>query len=449
VDVEKAWWWGPARPAEVGRELSDLFRDPDVRAIWGLAGGRFTLSYLDTLDYDAIAANPKPLIGMSDIGVLTLAIHSRTGLVTFHADPLLLVSEWHELSELDRARHADAYRRVLTSPEPAGPLPALMPWETWRPGRAEGRLLGGMLNRLIKVQASPLALAPDRFDGAILFFEDMNTPTINVWHDLQVLRQWGVFDRIAGLLVGPVETISIQPDADKTLREVVLDLVGERDIPVIGNVNLGHAGPNIPLPLGIRAPASTLTPADRAARGRRQLTEIMSLSQISGDVRGPNGEDRPVTHAAPGAGDGPILPSSSNLRGTRRPQQPGSSSPATGLVDDDAISQDSLAPGPAPPGLVSDDPIAWRRSSGPTPVRAWSPTSGESRAAAPHTGLRPRCRQAQAHRPVATRYESDGTPTLRVVRHRGVLIPSEAIGLRRSLRVRRDPLRPATARPPR
>jgi muramoyltetrapeptide carboxypeptidase LdcA involved in peptidoglycan recycling len=25
------------------------------------------------------------------------------------------------------------------------------------------------------------------------------------------------------------------------------------DIPVIGNVNLGHAGPNLPLPLGVRA----------------------------------------------------------------------------------------------------------------------------------------------------------------------------------------------------
>src|SRR5439155_27368302 len=58
VDVDKVWWWGPARPAEVGRELNELFRDPEVRAIWALTGGRFTLSYLDALDYDAIAANP-------------------------------------------------------------------------------------------------------------------------------------------------------------------------------------------------------------------------------------------------------------------------------------------------------------------------------------------------------------------------------------------------------
>ena len=254
VDVEKVWWWAAARPEEVARELNELFLDPEIRAIWGLMGGRFTLSYLDKLDYDAIAANPKPLLGMSDISTLLLAIHSRTGLVTFHADGLLFgVGEWNELSDADHARQAEAYRRVLTSTEPIGPLPALSEWETWRPGRAEGRLLGGLLHRLIRVQATPWALAPERFDGAILFFEDLNTPTINVWHDLQVLRHNGVFDRIAGLLVGPVETVQLMDGYPQSLREVVLDVLGDRDIPVIGNVNLGHAGPNIPLPLGIRA----------------------------------------------------------------------------------------------------------------------------------------------------------------------------------------------------
>jgi muramoyltetrapeptide carboxypeptidase len=70
-----------------------------------------------------------------------------------------------------------------------------------------------------------------------------------------------VFDRIAGLLVGPTETIEVLPEAPQSLRDVVLDVLGDRAIPVIGNVNLGHAGPNLPLPLGIRAAidADTLT----------------------------------------------------------------------------------------------------------------------------------------------------------------------------------------------
>ncbi len=254
VDVEKAWWWAAARPSEVAAEVNELFRDPEVRAIWALTGGRFTLSYLDALDYDAIAANPKLLIGMSDITATLLAIHSRTGLVTIHGENFLEgVGDWRAMAGPDRARLIDSYRRVLTSAEPAGRLPAFSTWETWRPGRAEGRLVGGLLHRLIRIQATPWALTPERFDGAILFLEDLNTQTINVWNDLQVLRHAGAFDRIAGLLLGPVETIEVAAYAPQTLREVVLDVVGDRDIPVIGNVDFGHAGPNLPLPLGVRA----------------------------------------------------------------------------------------------------------------------------------------------------------------------------------------------------
>jgi muramoyltetrapeptide carboxypeptidase len=252
--ARSAWWWGPARPRDVGDELMQLFRDPEVKAIWALAGGRYTISLLDAIDAEVVAANPKPLLGMSDISVLDLAIHARTGLVTFHADAMVFgVSDWHALPEPGRTAQREAYRRILTSTDPIGHLPALSTWECWRPGRAEGPLLGAMLNRMVKVQASPWRLEPERFDGAILFLEEYNSPTISVWNDLQVLRLGGVFDRIAGLVIGPVDVVSILEGTSQTLREVVLDAVGARDIPILGNVNCGHAGPNVPLPLGVRA----------------------------------------------------------------------------------------------------------------------------------------------------------------------------------------------------
>lgn len=62
-----------------------------------------------------------------------------------------------------------------------------------------------------------------------------------------------VADRIAGLVIGPTEGISILEGTTQTFRDVVLDAVGDSDIPILANVNCGHSGPNVPLPLGVRA----------------------------------------------------------------------------------------------------------------------------------------------------------------------------------------------------
>ena len=254
VDLSRQWWWAAAPPQEVAEEFNRLLRDPEVRAIFALTGGRTTLTYLDLIDYAAVEADPKPVLGFSDISVLQLALHARTGLVSVQSD---LVTHgfgyWHEADEGHRAKLADIYLRVLTSDSPAGVLPARSQWECWRPGRAQGQLIGGLLNRLIRVQATPYALSPDRFDGAILFWEEVRAATPAVWNDLHVLRLAGVLDRIAGMVVGPTSEVEIAEGGPDTLREIVLEVLGERDIPVLGNVDIGHDPPNVPLPLGVRA----------------------------------------------------------------------------------------------------------------------------------------------------------------------------------------------------
>jgi muramoyltetrapeptide carboxypeptidase len=254
VDRDRRWWWAAATPREVAEEFNGLLRDPEVRAIFALTGGRMTLSYLDLIDYDAVRADPKPLLGFSDIATLHLALHSRTGLVSVHAD---LVTHgfgyWHESDDARRKELEDVYLRVLTGDGAPGALPPGRRWECWRPGRAQGPLIGGLLNRLVRVQATPYALAPERFDRAILFWEEVGTSTSVVWNDLHALRSAGLLDRIAGMVVGAPFEVEPTESGPETLREVVLDVLGERDIPVLGNVDVGHDPPNLPMPLGIRA----------------------------------------------------------------------------------------------------------------------------------------------------------------------------------------------------
>jgi muramoyltetrapeptide carboxypeptidase len=145
--------------------------------------------------------------------------------------------------------------------------------ECWRAGRTEGRLIGGLLNRIVLAQATSYALPLERFDGAVLFWEEAGGHASHVWSYLQVLRHAGILDRIAGMVVGIPTAIDglDSPDMSPTLQEVVL---GDRDIPVLGNVEFGHAGPNLPMPVGIRVDLdahqrtlSLLEPAVRPLHG--------------------------------------------------------------------------------------------------------------------------------------------------------------------------------------
>ncbi|MEV6841911.1 S66 peptidase family protein [Actinoplanes sp. NPDC051411] len=249
-------WWSAATPAEIAAELNGLLRDPEVRAIIANDGGQTVLGYLDLIDVEAVRADPKPILGYSDISLLHLVLYARTGLVGFHADMATpgFGGHWPAAPASRQAELEKLYSRLLTGTEAIGALPSSPSWECWRPGRAEGRLIGGVINRIVLAQATPYALPLAWFDGAVLFWEEIGGLASYVWSYLQVLRHAGILDRISGMVVGtPRDIAGLEaPGASPTLAEIVLDVLGDRDIPVLGNVDIGHAGPNLPMPVGIR-----------------------------------------------------------------------------------------------------------------------------------------------------------------------------------------------------
>ncbi|MFE6962151.1 LD-carboxypeptidase [Streptomyces sp. NPDC057696] len=249
-------WWSAATPAEIAKEFNALLRDPEVRAVIAHDGGQTVFGYLDLIDVEAIRADPKPILGYSDISLLHLVLYARTGLVGFHADLATpgLGGHWQAAPAARQAELEKLYSTLLTSTQPIGALPTTPSWECWRAGRAEGQLIGGVINRIALAQATPYALPLERFDGAVLFWEELGGQAAHVWSYLQVLRHAGILDRISGMVVGIPTAIDglDSPDASPTLSEIVLDVLGDRDIPVLGNVEVGHAGPNLPMPVGTR-----------------------------------------------------------------------------------------------------------------------------------------------------------------------------------------------------
>jgi muramoyltetrapeptide carboxypeptidase len=255
LEVGRQRWWSAATPAEIAREFNGLLRDPEVRAIIASDGGQTALGYLDLIDVEAIRADPKPILGYSDISLLHLVLYARTGLVGFHADMAVpgFGDSWQAATAARQEELEKLYSTLLAGTEAIGALPATSSWECWRPGRAEGRLIGGVVNRIVLAQATRFALPLEWFDGAVLFWEEMGGHASYVWSYLHVMRHAGILDRISGMVVGvPHEISGLEPGASPTLPEIVLDVLGDRDIPVLGNVEFGHAGPNLPMPVGIR-----------------------------------------------------------------------------------------------------------------------------------------------------------------------------------------------------
>ena len=73
-----------ATPKEKAEDINEMFKDKEVKMIFCVSGGFNSNSVFEYLDYDAIKANPKPLIGFSDSTSIENAIYAKTGVITFN-----------------------------------------------------------------------------------------------------------------------------------------------------------------------------------------------------------------------------------------------------------------------------------------------------------------------------------------------------------------------------
>jgi muramoyltetrapeptide carboxypeptidase len=156
-------------------DINAFFDDLSIRAVLPIRGGWGSSRLLPHLDYELIRRNPKIVLGFSDITALLLAIHAKTGLVTFHGANGM--GRWDSWS-------VDILKRVLFDGQPVtmenkrelsdrNSLTQIdYRVQTITPGTARGRILGGNLTVLTTILGSPYL--PD-WNGAILFCEDTLT----------------------------------------------------------------------------------------------------------------------------------------------------------------------------------------------------------------------------------------------------------------------------------
>lgn len=246
-------------------DLHAAFVDDNVRAILSVIGGETSNELLPYLNFDLIKKHPKIICGFSDFTALGNAITAKTGLITYYGPAYAtLKMQGHQ------GDYQDYYWRQVLGQEGPIKLEASKTWtsdawydtsiahdyqpNSWKvynSGVVEGPTVGGNLNTLYLLQGTPFQ--PVLNDRIILaeFAEE---------------GHWTEFSRtLASLLqVAPnprALVIGRFPRESEMTEERLVYILNKfpvlKEIPVLFDVNIGHAQPIMTIPIGAEVKIDT------------------------------------------------------------------------------------------------------------------------------------------------------------------------------------------------
>jgi muramoyltetrapeptide carboxypeptidase len=233
-------------------EINQFFADKEIKAIIAIRGGSGCARILDKLDYGLIKKNPKIIAGYSDITALLLAIHAKTGLVTFHAP--VASSSWNSFSySYFRKLLFDKEASFLQNPDKKGD--SLVQSEdriqTIRGGKAKGVLAGGNLAVLTGIVGSDYL---PHWKGKILFLEEVNEELYRVDRMFAQLKLSGILEQVSGVVIGKCTGCKASGGyGTLTLDEILKDFLYPLGVPAFQGAMIGHIASQFSMPIGIEA----------------------------------------------------------------------------------------------------------------------------------------------------------------------------------------------------
>ena len=235
-------------------DVNAMFGDDGVDAIICLRGGYGTPRILPYLDYDIIRANPKVLLGYSDITGLLTAIHTQTGMVVYHGPTAHHSYSDYSLAEFQKVLMKPDSRSYIGAPPPFETAPGRIDMKnrltTYVPGKARGRLLGGNLTLLTSLMGSPYE--PD-FRGRILFLEDVGEAPYRIDRMLTQLWLAGRLQEVAGIAFGKFTDADPGSGNSFSIEEIIHMRCDELGVPVLRGLMIGHVADQTVVPIGVEA----------------------------------------------------------------------------------------------------------------------------------------------------------------------------------------------------
>lgn len=275
-------------PEDRAADLIAAFKDPDIDMIFCAIGGDDTyrlLPYLFDNGELEKAVSKKIFLGFSDTTMNHYMLH-KVGLDTFYGQ-----SFFADTCELDHnmLEYTEHYFRELIT---TGTISEIRPSKVWYdertdwseaavgtsrvmhenegfqllqgPAKFSGKIMGGCLETTYDMfdssrypdtvlMCTKYSLFPtlDDWKGKILLIETSEErPSPDLYRNmLTKFKNAGVFDVISGIICGkPQDEVNFEE-----YKKILVETVDNKNLPIVYNINIGHATPRCIIPFGVEA----------------------------------------------------------------------------------------------------------------------------------------------------------------------------------------------------
>lgn len=267
-------------PEKRAEDLMNAFKDTSIKAIFNAIGGDDSIRLLPYIDFDVIRNNPKIFTGFSDTTSMHLMMY-KAGLTSYYGATILTnFSEYVKINDYTK----DMIDKTLINPVDELIIPSSsyyyddedekILWDIKNinklkeyhkeeigyeviqgKGKVEGELLGGCLDVFIELFGTSIWPSIDTWKDKIMFLEtseeDMSTDLLT-WI-LRNMAAQDIFNVIKGIIVGKPARRSKMSPYKEAYKKVIGDECGLKDLPILFNVNFGHAEPIGVIPYGVKA----------------------------------------------------------------------------------------------------------------------------------------------------------------------------------------------------
>lgn len=262
------------------KDLMEAFSDNTIAAIFCAIGGDDSIRLIPYMDYEIIKNNPKIFMGYSDTTVSHFIMY-KAGLVSFYGPAIM--SEFGEYVSMTGYTKR-AVEKLLFEDTEGFPIKSSIEWSDdyipWDEknrniarkmkkethgyevlqgeGKARGHLLGGCLDVFTMCIGTEIWPSLEQWENSILFIEtseEKPSPDFVKWM-LRNLAAQGILKTISGIIAAKPKDEAYYEEYKEVILKVVRDEEKLTKLPILYNINIGHAIPIGVLPYGIMAEIS-------------------------------------------------------------------------------------------------------------------------------------------------------------------------------------------------